>query len=350
VQSAEIARLVRGWDNGEDDKTMMVRAVVSSVVARAQRRDDLWFAMAADEMGVPESVLRTYATHGNNLSLALLIYVVRNQFTLFREQHWPHHIFWEVLDAATKFDVLDTSPELQHEFCALWNELIRSEASRWYILRPIRNIYLTLHLDTDSSPTAFDASTGDNNHMLYYLSSYPLCNIPGHHPDSTTHIHDVSVSTTIPRAVLHDNDALVPPSLADVPPPSVLTSPIHLDETPMDAPLLDKNTSVPVSFHPPCQTATGSVHDSATSPDPAAAAATRGNTTTRTMPPTTCETSMSASSAPPHTAVSLQNNADLLVHSDAPEIPSSASPVLDAITGPFLLTTHSLSQSLTARY
>jgi hypothetical protein len=100
VQSAEIARLVRGWDNGEDYETMIVRAVVSSVVATAQRRDDLWFAMAADEMGVPESVLRTHATHGNNLSLAVLIHVVRKQFTLFQERHWPYPIFSNVLNAA----------------------------------------------------------------------------------------------------------------------------------------------------------------------------------------------------------------------------------------------------------
>jgi hypothetical protein len=126
VQSAEIARLVRDWDNGEDYRTMMVRAVVSSVVATAKRRDDLWFAMAADEMGVLESVLRTYATHGNNLSLAVLIHVVRKQYTLCQEQYWPYYLFWKVLDAATKFDVLDTSPELQHKFCALWNEVVRA--------------------------------------------------------------------------------------------------------------------------------------------------------------------------------------------------------------------------------
>ncbi|KAN0140428.1 hypothetical protein V8E53_001637 [Lactarius tabidus] len=167
------------------------------------------------------------------------------------------------------------------------------------------------------------------------MSSYPLCNIPDHHPDSTTRIRDVSVSTTIPRAVLHDNDALVPPFSADVPSPSGLTSPIHVDETPMDAPLFDKNTSAPASFHPPCQTATESVHDSTTSPNPAAAAATRDDTSARTLAPTTCETSMSTSSASPPAAVSLQNNADLLVHSDPPEIPSSASPVLDVITATF---------------
>jgi hypothetical protein len=237
VQSADIARLVRGWDNGKE--TMIVQAVVSSVVARAQRHDDLWFAMAADEMGVPESVLRTHATHGNNLSLAVLIHVVRKQFTLFQERHWPYTTFSTVLFAASEFDVLDTSPELQHEFCALWNEVVRGAngAIPWYILRPIRNIYRTLHLHTDSAPTAFDASTGDEDIILDPLYTYPLCNIPGHHPDSTTHIHGVTFPKTIPRAVLHDNDALVPPSPVDMPSPSALTSPIHVDETPMDAPL-----------------------------------------------------------------------------------------------------------------
>ncbi|KAN0140431.1 hypothetical protein V8E53_001640 [Lactarius tabidus] len=335
VQSAEIARLVRGWDNGEVHETMMVRAVVSSVVARAQRRDDLWFSMAADEMGVPESVLRTHATHGNNLSLAVLIHVVRKQFTFFQKRYWPYSTFSNVLFAASAFYVLDTSPELQHKFCALWNEVVRGANGTipWYILKPIRNTYLTLHQHTDSAPTAFDTSTGDYDGILANPTVYPLCNVPGHHSHSTTHIHDVSVSTTIPRAVLHDNDAPVPPSPADVPPPSVLSSPIHVDETPMDAPLLDNNMSVPVSFHPTCQTATESVHDSTTSPDPAAAAATRDDTSARTLALTTCETSMSASSASPPATVSPQNHTDLLVHSDAPEIPSSASPVLDAITG-----------------
>jgi hypothetical protein len=101
------------------------------------------------------------------------------------------------------------------------------------ILRPIRNIYLTLHLHTDSAPTAFDAYTDDEDYyILSDTSSYPLCNIPDHRPDSTTHIHDVSISTTIRCAVLHDNDAPVPPSLADVPSPSVLTPPFTLTKPP----------------------------------------------------------------------------------------------------------------------
>jgi hypothetical protein len=141
VQSAKIAHLVRGWDNVKDYETMIVQAIVSSVVTRAQRHDDLWFAMAADEISVPESVLRTHAMHGDNLSLAVLIHIICKQFTLLQEQHWPYYLFWKVLDTATKFDMLDTSPELQHKFCALWNEVIPT--ADWkvsqHILRPIRS-------------------------------------------------------------------------------------------------------------------------------------------------------------------------------------------------------------------
>ena len=189
VHSAEIAHLVRGWDNGEEGTAMITRAVVSSVVARAQQRNDIWFAMAADEMSVSESVLRNYATHGNNLSLAILNYVVRQQFSFVEQQHWTIYAFSDVLEAASTFDVLDTSPELQHEFCELWNQVIRAAkigAASW-ILRPIRNIYLTLHLHTDSAPTRFSASTDNGALVLYQNSTYPLCNVPDHHPNSNTH-------------------------------------------------------------------------------------------------------------------------------------------------------------------
>jgi hypothetical protein len=48
----------------------------------------------------------------------------------------------------------------------------------WYILRPIRNIYLTLHLHTDSAPTAFDASTGDDDDILTIHPHIPCATSP----------------------------------------------------------------------------------------------------------------------------------------------------------------------------
>ena len=71
----------------------------------------------------------------------------------------PSGDFSIVLLAASKFNVRHTSPELQHEFCALWNQIVRraqDDNSCWmasFILGQIRNVYMTLHQGTDSTPT-----------------------------------------------------------------------------------------------------------------------------------------------------------------------------------------------------
>ena len=332
AKSAEIIPFVKGWDSGKDEEiTMVIRAIVSSIIARAQLRDDVWFTMAADEMGVPESVLRSYATHGNSLSLAILIWVVRKQYSLIWEPYWPWEQLSTVLEAASKFDVLDTSPELQHEFCALWNEVTRGAGYHHskYILRQIRNIYLTLHLHTDCAPTRFSASTSDDDPILEQVFTYPLCNIPGHRPHSATHIHDDSASTATPRPVLHALGPTFPP---DAPSHSVIT-PDLIDDNTVDVQQID-NTLVLAPSSRAQQTATGDSHDPTTSPDPAAAVSAQDDPPSRTMAPTIRAASTLTTSVPPSIDVSFQNNADLLApHLDSPEIPSSTSPepVLDNI-------------------
>ena len=43
---------------------------------------------------------------------------------------WPSASISGVLREFSKFNVQDTSPELQHEFCALWNEIARDPDAR----------------------------------------------------------------------------------------------------------------------------------------------------------------------------------------------------------------------------
>ena len=324
-KSVEIVHFVRGWDNGDDAEiAIFTRAIVSSVVARA-RRDDFWFAMAADVMGESECVLRSRAPHRNDLSLAILIHVVRQQYSLFWERYWPQYQFSKVLEAASKFDVLDTSPELQHEFCALWNEVTGEAGSSLsrYLLRKIRNVYLTLHLHTDCAPTQFSASTSDEDPILKQRSTYPLCSIPGHHPDSTAHIHDVSASA-IPRPVPQDAlDLTFPPDAASL----SVTTPLIVDQNTVDVPQIDNILVSAPSSSCALQTATETFHDSATSPDPTAAVDTRDDPSARTMAPTIHAASTLTTSIPPPAEVSLQNNANLLApHLGSPEVPSSPSP------------------------
>ncbi|KAF8257264.1 hypothetical protein EI94DRAFT_1818439 [Lactarius quietus] len=361
VQSAEIARLVRGWDNGNDEETStVIQAVVSSIVARTQRRDDLWFAIASDELGVPESVLRNHATHGDSLSLVLLIHISRQQFSQFWKLYWPWRQFSTVLEAASKFDVLDTSPELQHEFCALWNQIVRKvqedddRSLAYFALGLIRNVYVALHERTDSTLTLSSASTSDGEDILYDPSTYPLCNISAHHPDSTPYIHDVSAFTTTSHLVLLDNAAPVPIYHARTPDSASLSipAPVHASEIPIYVPPLDDDISVTAPFHHAHWEATGCLRDSETSLDPACASAAQEiETSTRSIPPTTIDTSTSPSSLPSTGAVSIQNNSEL-ANSDAPVVPSSTAlelePGLDNILPTVLRLSIAASASLCA--
>ncbi|KAH9009767.1 hypothetical protein EDB83DRAFT_2680992 [Lactarius deliciosus] len=239
-----------------------------------------------------------------------------------------------VLGAASRFDVQNTSPEQQHEFCALWNQIVLKAQSgddrsiaciTVDILRPIRKIYVTLHQDTDAAPTAFSASTGDLDVVLWFPTSYPLCNIPGHHSDPTPHIHNDSATATFARTGPNDDAAL---------PPSFLTSPdAPTSSVPAPHHVLNNLTGVPLpdTFHPVHQAIIESLHIPVPSPDPAAAGAIPDTVISMPDPapePSTPAPSLSFTSLP--AAVSLQHDADLRTPFDAPNL-SSLAPVLDDI-------------------
>ncbi|KAI9445699.1 hypothetical protein BJY52DRAFT_1194157 [Lactarius psammicola] len=304
---AEIVQIVRGWANNRDEDTVSVaEATVSSVLARAQQRDNSWFILASSELGVPELVLRNYATQGDTLSLAILIHVTRQQFRHYRELSWPSYAFSNVLEAASEFNVQDTSPELQHEFCALWNRIVhkvQDDNNGWmagFILKPIRHVYIALHQDTDATPARFSATTGNQDEILRRPSSYPLCDIPGHHPDSIPHIHDDSASTTFAHIA-------APASVAspDAPSSSVPAS-LHILT---DVPPLNNDIYAPVSFHPAHQTTVESLRIPVTSLDPVIAGPIRDNVTssitTRHPTPETSTSAPPLSSASPPAAVAL---------------------------------------------
>jgi hypothetical protein len=162
-----IAKIFRGWRNkmGEDN-IVHAQFFISRVIATSRPHDDSWYVLASDELAVPEAVLRDYATRGDSLSLLILIHVIRQQFIHFRKPSW-YYVDFFVLMEASKFNAQDTSPELQHNFCGLWNQIVNQVQHRddrlmaFWILGQIRNVYLALHQDTDSAPTQFSTSTGD---------------------------------------------------------------------------------------------------------------------------------------------------------------------------------------------
>jgi len=107
--------------------------------------------------------------------LCLLIHKTREAFL---SGSWTPFI----LNTLSQFDMRNTIPELQHEFCTLWNEIVREawrggiDCTAVNILREIRHGYIGLHQGTG----AFSAHTNFYNPVLAQPMSYQFCNIHSH--------------------------------------------------------------------------------------------------------------------------------------------------------------------------
>ena len=172
------------------------RTRATELLPSVQKRDENWIAIASDTYGLSVLDLQNMVSlEGNNPLLSILINISRRTIqSNFRE--WPG----EVLTGLTRFDILDTVPWLQHDFCALWNDIVQESRNQGSfstpcdILHGLRHLYLSLHQGTDAAPTAFSASTDDRNHVLLLSSSYPFCNIDSHLPLSALIAPPLNVS------------------------------------------------------------------------------------------------------------------------------------------------------------
>jgi hypothetical protein len=329
AQSTEIVQFVRRWGNRKRKYMPFTEAIFSIALARVQQRDDFWFVLASDALGIPQAVLRSHARSGDSLSLVILIHIIRQQFIYFRTPYWFVVHFLHALESASKFNVQDTSPELQHEFCALWNQIVRkaqndddlSQNLPWSTLHPIRGIYIKLHQGTDSAPARFCTTYDSNGLPQEDPSLYPVCNVP-------SHILDESTPTTFPRTVQHYGDGLstAPLPLPDAPSLSA-PAPPHIDENPA-VPTLDNSDwhlthytfdSLPISLSTPdpanANTSEDSIISGSATPYPSAGVSTSARP---------------GSSTYPLTAFSLQDEEDLRTPSDSLSFTLPASdPVLD---------------------
>jgi hypothetical protein len=176
--------------------TPFIRGLIAQIVAHVQEDDDRWTALARDHLGVQKDVLRNYLTQGDSLSLANFI-----QFT--RHADRSKFFAYQVVKELPEFDICNTLPELQHDFCALWNQVVReAKNGEVYsypvrILGEIRHYYIALHRGTDAAPTAFSESTDTIDDILDEPSSYPLCNLPSH---SSNDVQDLPVAEATPPA------------------------------------------------------------------------------------------------------------------------------------------------------
>jgi hypothetical protein len=203
-KSIHFGLFVQGWKSISDDSNSVTafyaQFVVAVTLASVQRRDDHWFELASGQLNESKSLLQDYfAQHGDSILLANLIFIIRRtiQINGLEKNHRYdiHEASSKTLKLICRFDIQKTLPELQHQFCSLWNQLL--DAARQnntfpparilstMMLRTIRRLYITLHENTSSSPTTFTIRTDDGASVLDDARSYPRCSIDGHrHADS----------------------------------------------------------------------------------------------------------------------------------------------------------------------
>ena len=181
LESVELGHSLRHWNNSKVERfTPDVRRIVAQIVVGARERDDRWISLVEGEYGIAENVLREYIGHGDSELLFILIHTARQTFHTGSWTPW-------ILSSLSDFTIRDTSPELQHAFCMLWNDIVREAWNEEgpinilvRILGEVRHVYIALHEGTDAAHPAFFASTYHFDPALDQPWSYRLCNVASH--------------------------------------------------------------------------------------------------------------------------------------------------------------------------
>lgn len=191
--SIDFALSAKRWGISNPSIHFRAECVVALVIVFFQERDERWESLATDQLGISRPVLGQYLLHGDSTLLANFICIIQKVVLHHSENgDWPffHGVSLPTIEKASRFDARSTLPELQHEFCKLWNRLVltarndddlhtRSITVR--ILQRIRNIYTALHEDVDTTGLSLSKFSNDDP-APNQASLYPFCSTHNLYP------------------------------------------------------------------------------------------------------------------------------------------------------------------------
>ena len=194
----EFGLFVINWKAITHAVTLFYAECVAAVtISSVPKHDDRWLQLASGPLDASKwYLLHNHSTNYDNILLANTISIVRRTIQTYSGSPDRHRS--DILGASTKtleslrkLDINQILPELQYEFCSVWNQLVdlAKNDQREYIvyvakttLKNIRKLYLVSHKGTSAYPTAFSGATDDGDSILDDPNSYCTCSLAGHGP------------------------------------------------------------------------------------------------------------------------------------------------------------------------
>ena len=198
LQYTDFGLFLKNWKSITHAVThFYAECVAAATISSVSQRDDRWLQLASGPLDASKRhLLHNHFANYDNILLVNTISIVR--WTIQTYSGSPERHRSDILGASTntleslrKLDVSKTLPELQGEFCAVWNQLVElaQNDKREYIvcvakttLKNIRKLYIMLHKGTSAYPTAFSGTTDDADSVLDDPNSYCTCSLAGHGP------------------------------------------------------------------------------------------------------------------------------------------------------------------------
>ena len=191
---------VLGVERYNDDSDAWTKHYAQCIIAvainRIQEYGNNWSDIVQRQLGLSLYSFAEYRSQGDSVKFLNFIRITQDLMSLHlnrKGQFEPGKICHSVLSEVRKFNAIGVVPELRHQFCDLWSDLVdkaqgpqgsftarTTNAIR--ILSLIRTVYLPLHQGTSSAPVAFSALTNDHDPILLMESSYARCDVESHQP------------------------------------------------------------------------------------------------------------------------------------------------------------------------
>jgi len=200
LECVEFGLFVKNWRSITHRVTTFYAECVAAVTISSVQdrdRDDRWFQLASGPLlGTFKNHFQNYIQHHDSILLANAIFIVRRTIQTYSGSAERHRddilgASTKTLESLRKLNIRNTFPELQHQFCHVWNQLVdlaQNDKPPHVVcvckttLENIRELYIALHEDPNVAPMAFSNATDDGDPGFDKPKSYCVCTVAEHRP------------------------------------------------------------------------------------------------------------------------------------------------------------------------